>query len=583
MASRRKQQKADIRLRVMRLVSKNSKISTRQIASQVGISNGSAYYILTSLIEKGFIKLENFKNNPKKRQYAYLLTPKGIREKSILTHAFILNKKQEFYDLKREIQALEEEAGLLTSYNPEIASMPSEGKKLSCFKAYDIRGKINIEIDINICYKIGRALAQHLSAKKIIVGYDARESSPAFAQNVADGACAAGADVIMIGMAGTEEMYWAVTEFKTCAGIVVTASHNPIDYNGMKLVKSGSRPLDEQEDFRIIQKLAETENWLNVNRKGNIFFKEKEAREKYVNRVISFIEIENFKSLKVVVNSGNGAAGPTFDAIVKQLGKEGAKLDFIRVNHEPNFTFPKGIPNPLLPENRKETSMEVLAKRADLGIAFDGDFDRCFFFDENGKFVPSEYIIGLLASLFLEKEKESTIIHDPRVIWNTQSIVTDKGGLAIQSKTGHVFIKQCMRQNKAVYGGEMSAHHYFRDFAYCDSGMIPWLLILELMSKMNCSLSGLVRESLKTFPSSGERNYEVLDPDKAMRDISETYKHLGKIDKTDGISISFKTWRFNLRKSNTEPLLRLNVEANTHNENIESRVNQIVQKIKLVN
>ena len=451
---------------------------------------------------------------------------------------------------------------------------------LSCFKTYDIRGKVGIDIDNKICSNIGRALAQHLRSKSIIVGFDARESSPSFAKSVANGILLAGSDVIMIGMAGTEEMYWSVSEFKACGGIAITASHNPINYNGMKLVKSGSAPLNDKEDFQLVRKIAETESWIKPPKQGKIYYKEKDARDKYIKCVLSFVKVANLKSLKIVVNSGNGASGPTFDAIAEQLKKRGANLNFIRINHDPDFTFPKGIPNPLLPEGQKETSEQVLANHADLGLAFDGDFDRCFFFDSDGKFIPSEYIIGLLASYFLEQVKGATIIHDPRVIWNTQNIVIEKGGVAIQSKTGHVFIKQCMRENGAIYGGEMSAHHYFRDFAYCDSGMIPWLIVLELMSKTNLPLSKLINERLKLFQSSGERNYKVVDANKSLKKVEKVYKNLGIIDKTDGISFSFPTWRFNLRKSNTESLIRLNVEANTAAENLENRINEIIRNIE---
>ena len=262
----------------------------------------------------------------------------------------------------------------------------------------------------------------------------------------------------------------------------MTASHNPINYNGMKIVKSGSRPLNDAEDFQAIKRLAESQAWTQGNTRGVARDITGAARHAYVTRVVSFCDIKKLKPLKIVVNSGNGAAGPTFDAIAGHLSALGAPLEFIRVHHDPDHTFPNGIPNPLLPENHAATADVVRRTGADFGVAFDGDFDRCFFFDGAGHFVPGEYVVGLLAAIFMEKEPSAKIVHDPRVIWNTKDVVARGGCLAIQSKTGHAFIKQAMREHAAAYGGEMSAHHHFRDFAYCDSGMIPWLLVAQLIS-----------------------------------------------------------------------------------------------------
>ena len=362
----------------------------------------------------------------------------------------------------------------------------------------------------------------------------------------------AGADVLNIGLAGTEEMYWAVTEFNACAGIEITASHNPINFNGMKIVKSESQPLDQVEDFEAIKVLAELESWSCKTKIGKIFDQKIIARKSYVQRVSSFVDLSILKPLKIVVNSGNGAAGPTFDQIAKYFKEQGVPLKFVCVNQVPDHTFPNGIPNPLIPENQVATADIVKKVGADFGVAFDGDFDRCFFFDEAGIFVPGEYIVGLLAAIFLEKEKGSTIVHDPRVIWNTQDIVRKKGGKSVQSKTGHAFIKKTMRDSQAVYGGEMSAHHYFRDFAYCDSGMIPWVLIAELVSKTGCSLGELVKDRFDKFPSSGELNYKVENADSSIANVLTAYKEKAlSLDEIDGISLSFRDWRFNLRKSNT--------------------------------
>jgi len=437
-----------------------------------------------------------------------------------------------------------------------------------------------VNFDTTIAYRIGRAVAQHFHATNIVVGFDARETSPELAAAVMREICDAGSNVISTGLAGTEEMYWAVTEFNACAGIEITASHNPINYNGLKIVKSGSRPLDDQEDFQAIKLLAETATWVENLPKGSIQDISREARKKYVQRVLSFLNHSNLKPLKMVVNSGNGAAGPTFDAIADELSRIGSPLEFIRVHHEPDHTFPNGIPNPLLPENHAATGDVVKREGADFGVAFDGDFDRCFFFDATGEFVPGEYVVGLLASIFLDKEAGAKIAHDPRVVWNTQDIVSEKSGVAVQSKTGHTFIKQTMRAHEAVYGGEMSAHHYFRDFAYCDSGMIPWLLMAELISTSGKSLGELVADRFKKFPSSGEQNFTVADPDKVIAAILAKYSDTAELDEMDGLSLSFPDWRFSLRKSNTEPLIRLNVEARGEQAGLEQKINDLKKLIE---
>lgn len=450
--------------------------------------------------------------------------------------------------------------------------------KLSCFKAYDIRGEIGVNIDEDIAYRIGRAVAQHFNAKSIVIGFDARESSPAFAAAAAQGIMDAGSNVLNIGMAGTEEMYWAVTEFGACAGIEVTASHNPINYNGMKIVKSGSRPLDDAKDFHVIKALAEAQEWTVAPCSGETKDIAATARAKYIERVVSFVDVAQLAPLKVVINSGNGAAGPTVEAIMNRLAKHGVPIKFIRVHHFPDSTFPNGIPNPLLPENHAATADVVLREGADMGVAFDGDFDRCFFFDGAGQFVPGEYVVGLLASIFLDKEAGGKIVHDPRVIWNTRDTITSKGGIAVQSKTGHAFIKQTMRAHKAIYGGEMSAHHYFRDFSYCDSGMIPWLLVAELVSKSGRSLGNWVRDRFDAFPSSGEINFRVDDAGVAIERVLAAHRaEAVSLDETDGVSLAFKDWRFNLRRSNTEPLVRLNVESRDSAEGLNAKVADIAQ------
>ena len=450
---------------------------------------------------------------------------------------------------------------------------------LTCFKAYDVRGELGVDFDTDIAYRIGRSIAQHFRAKKIVIGRDARKTSPELAAAVAHGINDCGADVLDLGLCGSEEMYWAVTEIGACAGIEVTASHNPINYNGIKIVKSGSRPLDGIKDFEKIRILAESAAWNDGPIRGTIEDVSVEARAKYVNKCLGFVDVTALKPLRIVVNCGNGAAGPTFDAIAGALINKLAPLEFIRVHHEPDHTFPNGIPNPLLPENHATTGDVVVNENADFGVAFDGDFDRCFLFDAHGKFVPGEYVVGLLASIFLEKENGGKIVHDPRVIWNTQDIVAENGGIAIQSKTGHSFIKQTMRAHGAVYGGEMSAHHYFRDFAYCDSGMIPWLLIAELISKTGVNLRDLIADRFEKFPSSGEMNFKVADADKTITSVMTEYQSIAELDTMDGVGLSFSGWRFNLRKSNTEPLVRLNVESRGNAGALAEKVELLKSKI----
>lgn len=434
--------------------------------------------------------------------------------------------------------------------------------ELTCFKAYDVRGEIGVNIDADIMYRIGRAVAQHLEAKSVVIGFDARETSPEFAAAAAKGAMDAGAHVLDLRLSGTEEMYWAVTEYEACAGITVTASHNPINYNGAKIVKTQSQPLDDVLDFQAIKALAFSQEWRPSQQVGSVKDIACDARQRYVTHILGFVDVSKIKPLKVVFNAGNGAAGPTLDAVLGRLMELGAPLDVVRVHHTPDSCFPNGIPNPLLPENHAATADIVIEEKADFGVAFDGDFDRCFFFDETGQFIAGEYVVGLLAERFLAKEAGAKIVHDPRVIWNTQDIVAQMGGQAVQSKTGHAFIKKTMREHKAVYGGEMSAHHYFRDFAYCDSGMIPWLLVMELLSASQSSLSKRIAQRTQAFPSSGEINFVTQDAAAAVNRVLETYLPQAlSLDETDGVSLTFENWRLNLRSSNTEPLMRLNVEC----------------------
>lgn len=445
------------------------------------------------------------------------------------------------------------------------------GKKMTCFKAYDIRGQLGEELNEDIAYRIGRAYGEYLQAKKVVVGCDIRLTSESLKLALANGLQDAGVDVIDIGMTGTEEIYFATFYLGVDGGIEVTASHNPINYNGMKLVRDNAKPISGDTGLNQIKEIAEHGQFNNVLSRGS--YRQLNILEPYINHLINYINVKNLiKPLKLVINSGNGAAGHVIDAIETQFQRANVPITIIKVHHQPDGTFPNGIPNPLLPECREDTRQAVIKHQADIGIAFDGDFDRCFFFDEKGNFIEGYYIVGLLAESFLLKEKGAKIIHDPRLTWNTIDIVENNGGIAVQSKTGHAFIKERMRIEDAIYGGEMSAHHYFRDFAYCDSGMIPWLLVTELLSVKNQPLSQLVDERINAFPVSGEINRVVDNAQEAIIKIKNYFiAEVKKIDTTDGLGMDFGDWRFNLRTSNTEPVIRLNVEAKNNKQLMEDK------------
>ena len=433
---------------------------------------------------------------------------------------------------------------------------------LTCFKAYDIRGKLEIELNSDIAYRIGRAYGSFIgSGKNVVVGGDVRLTSEALKLALANGLMDAGVNVIDLGMTGTEEVYFATFHLGVDGGIEVTASHNPMDYNGMKLVREGAKPISGDTGLKDIQRMAEENNFPAVTTRGT--YTQQSCLADYVQHLLGYIDLQAIKPLTLVVNAGNGAAGHVVDAIEAEFQRLNVPVTFVKVHNDADGTFPNGIPNPLLPENRADTHNAVLAHNADMGIAWDGDFDRCFLFDETGEFIEGYYIVGLLAEAFLQQHKGAKIIHDPRLTWNTIDVVTAAGGEPIQSKTGHAFIKERMRLEDAIYGGEMSAHHYFRDFAYCDSGMIPWLLVAQLMSVKNKPLSTLVNERIQAYPCSGEINFHVKDVKACIAAIREHYAAQNPlvIDTTDGLSMEFSDWRFNLRGSNTEPVLRLNVET----------------------
>lgn len=431
---------------------------------------------------------------------------------------------------------------------------------LTCFKANDIRGKLGYELNESIAYRIGRAYVQSLAAQTVVVGHDNRLSSPMLKQALINGLRDEGCHVIDIGLSGTEEIYFATNHLQTDGGIQITASHNPIDFNGMKLVKRHVQPINCDNGLNDIKKLAETADFMPTSFSGSL--KQQNISQDYVAHILQMVDWRNFKPLKIVCNAGNGMAGHIIDIIEAIFCEHNIPVSFIKINHEVDGRFPNGIPNPLLPENREVTAQAVRKHQADIGIAWDGDFDRCFFFDHSGSFIESYYIVGLLAQTLLQNQAASKIIYDPRLTWNTEDIVQNAGGTAIISKTGHAFIKNSMRWENAVYGGEMSGHHYFRDFAYCDSGMIPWLLIVQLLSGSRQTLKQMVADRIRRFPCSGELNFSVANPAEILAQISQHYEsHAKSTAKLDGFSADMGQWRFNIRLSNTEALVRLNAES----------------------
>jgi len=441
---------------------------------------------------------------------------------------------------------------------------------ITCFKAYDVRGRIPDQLNEEVAYRIGQAYAAFIKPKEVVVGYDIRLSSQALCAALTRGLTDSGVDVSNIGQCGTEEIYFATSFLGVDGGIVVTASHNPKDYNGIKFVREKSKPISADTGLEDIRKLAEINKFDMAPVKGTN--SQVDVKKDYIKHLLSYIDVNKLKPLKVLCNAGNGGAGPVIDLLEPHL-----PFEFIKMYHEPDGHFPNGIPNPLLQENRQPTTDKLLEEGADVAIAWDGDFDRCFFFDEKGGFIEGYYIVGLLAEAFLKKQPGSKIVHDPRLVWNTRAVVEANGGEAVECKSGHAFIKEKMREVDAVYGGEMSAHHYFRDFYYCDSGMVPWLLVLEIMSESGKPLSQLVEECIERFPASGEINREVSDARAVIDKVLGHYKEDAvDIDYTDGVGVSFEQWRFNLRMSNTEPVVRLNVESRGDIALMEAKTKEIL-------
>jgi len=447
-----------------------------------------------------------------------------------------------------------------------LTSLPQRG---SAFKAYDIRGRVPDELNESLASRIGFAMSGQLGPGPVVLGRDVRLSSPALQEALARGFHAAGREVLDIGLCGTEEVYFQTEHLRAAGGVMVTASHNPMDYNGMKLVREQARPISGDSGlFAIRDEALGTAPVPEIHNAVTRAIPDKSA---YLRRLFDYVDLNSLKPLKIVTNAGNGGAGLIIDGLQPHL-----PFEFIRLQHEPDGSFPNGIPNPLLRDSREVTAEAVRAHKADLGIAWDGDFDRCFFFDSDGRFIEGYYLVGLLAKALLARNPGEKIIHDPRLVWNTIEMVRDAGGTPVLSKTGHAFIKERMRSENAIYGGEMSAHHYFRDFAYCDSGMIPWLLLVSLISSTGLSLADMVEDRMRKFPCSGEINFTVNNAAEAIASVQARYAGLSpSIDRTDGYSADFGEWRVNLRCSNTEPLVRLNIESRGNSGLVEDRVGEV--------
>ncbi len=445
--------------------------------------------------------------------------------------------------------------------------------KITSFKAYDIRGKVPSELNTELAYKVGRALVKFLNCKSVVIGRDVRKSSPELAQALSNGLTDSGSDVYDLGLCGTEMIYFGTPFLNADAGVMITASHNPPEYNGLKFVKKGSVPLGYDSGLNEIERMI-INNDLGIiaDQKGKLI--SKDIMNEFISSLQKFYDSKKINPYKVVVNAGNGCVGPALDKLEKYL-----PIEMIKVFHEPDSNFPNGVPNPLLPENRQPTIDAIIKHNADLGVAWDGDYDRCFFFDEKGNFIEGYYIVGLLAKSILKKNPGEKIVHDPRLTWNTIEVVKKAGGESVVSKSGHAFIKQKMREVNSIYGGEMSAHHYFRDNFYSDSGLIPFLLILQLMSDENAKLSELVEEMVEEYPCSGEINSTVSNPIEKIKLIKEKY-YDGILNELDGISVEYPDWRFNVRMSNTEPLIRLNVESRKNINLMEEKTNELLNLIR---
>lgn len=443
------------------------------------------------------------------------------------------------------------------------------------FKAYDVRGVYPDEVNEELAYRVGRIFSAMFAAETVVVGHDIRLSGRSIVDALTEGLRHGGTKVYDIGQCGTEMIYFATAHLRADGGIMVTASHNPKEYNGMKLVRRDSRPISADTGLKEIGEMAIAANFVHqlVPGKAMGTVEKLDIMPDYIEHLLTYVDKSALKPMKIVANPGNGGAGP----ILKELAKH-LPFEFITLNETPDGTFPNGVPNPLLLPNREATAKVVREHKADLGIAWDGDFDRCFLFDENADFIEGYYIVGLLAEVFLQKEPGAKIMYDPRLTWNTEAILEKNGGVPVRCKSGHAFMKECMRANGVLYGGEMSAHHYFRDFSYCDSGMIPWLLVTELMCRSGKKLSQLVGERVEMFPCSGEINRKVEDSAAILAALAEKYAD-GQQDHMDGLSVAYDNWRFNVRVSNTEPVMRLNLETKGDVKLMEEKTKELLALI----
>ena len=443
------------------------------------------------------------------------------------------------------------------------------------FGAYDLRGVYPEEVNEELAYRIGRTFVKLFSAKRVAVGHDIRLSGPSLQEALVSGLTEAGCDVVDIGQCGTEMIYFTTAHLKLDGGIMITASHNPKEYNGMKLVRTGARPISSDTGLKELEKAVLSESFKPLGDIVTGRVEHVDIADAYVKHLLTYIDVKALKPFTVVANTGNGAAGPIVNALEKYL-----PCKLIKIYNEPDGKFPNGVPNPILQENREATAKAVRESHADLGVAWDGDFDRCFLFDEQAGFIEGYYMVGFLAQAFLKKYPGAKVIYDPRLIWNTIEIAQELGGTPVMCKSGHAFIKARMRQEDAVYGGEMSAHHYFKDFSFCDSGMLPWLLVMELVSKAGKPLSALMKERMDRYPCSGEINSKVADAPAILAKLEKKYGPQGKVDKTDGLSVEFEKWRFNLRMSNTEPVIRLNVETRQDKALLEEKTAELLKEIR---
>lgn len=461
------------------------------------------------------------------------------------------------------------------------------GRHLACFKAYDVRGKVPSELNPEIAYAIGRAYADATGARKVCIGYDIRLSGPELSNALQRGLNDAGVDVVRLGMVGTEMVYFATAHYGLDGGVMITASHNPPEYNGMKMVREGSRPISSDTGLDDIERRAFEKNW---ERSGSGTAEDRDAYSDFTDHLLRIVAPGDLEPLRILADPGNGAAGVAIDQVLPRV-----PLQFEKLRWRPDGNFPNGVPNPILAESREPTEAALRAGLRqqdptsltsqsevgafDFGVAWDGDYDRCFLFDGAGNFIEGYYIVGLLARSILSIDPGQTIIYDPRLYWNTLEIVEQLAGRAVVCKSGHAFIKEKMRAENAVYGGEMSAHHYFRAHWYCDSGMIPLLMIARLVSRSGKSLGELVGEMIEKYPCSGEVNSTVADVAATLARVEAALPG-GVIDRLDGLSVEFADWRFNLRGSNTEPVIRLNVESRGNRSLMEEKTQQLLGLIR---